>query len=211
MLGSELTSKYTSEHPRLTSIHQQIADARRALAEQSPDRTQTTHAANPIWEQLSVSLALEESEAASHASRAEALDLQRADLQRQISAFNADEMEIHRLQQEVNLLSDSRQSYAAKLEQARLDDALQTREISNVAVAQPPTFVERPVSPRKLGTLAGGLLVAICGGVGAMTIADAMQRSMPAFRASTRSARGEYPAAAEVGNGHSRALESQVV
>src|SRR6185295_1888613 len=53
-----------------------------------------------------------------------------------------------------------------KLEQARVNDELGRDKISNVKVAQPATFVEKPSSPKKPLLLALGLAVAFCGSIG---------------------------------------------
>jgi tyrosine-protein kinase Etk/Wzc len=66
----------------------------------------------------------------------------------------------------VDLLDAKYRMHVEKLEQARVNDALRQDRITNVNVAQPATFVTKPVSPRKSLILAMGLVVAVFGAVG---------------------------------------------
>ena len=46
-----------------------------------------------------------------------------------------------------------------QLEQARIGDAIEANRISNVNVVQPPSFIERPVSPRPALVLGVALIL----------------------------------------------------
>jgi capsular polysaccharide biosynthesis protein len=56
--------------------------------------------------------------------------------------------------------------YYEKLEQARIDQALEIGKISNVSIVQPATFPMNPVKPNKKRNLAMGLFLGLFGGIG---------------------------------------------
>jgi capsular polysaccharide biosynthesis protein len=63
--------------------------------------------------------------------------------------------------QEVNY-----RKYYEKLEQARIDQALEIGKISNISIVQPATFPMVPIKPNKMRNLALGLFLGIFGAVG---------------------------------------------
>ena len=81
-----------------------------------------------------------------------------AQAEEKLKPLNDHALDIAQLQRQVDILEDKYRIHSEKLEQARVDEALEVERISNVNVVQPATFVEKPVSPRKLLTLMVGLV-----------------------------------------------------
>ena len=79
----------------------------------------------------------------------------------------------------VHLLESNYQEYARRLEQARIDHALQQDRITNVTVVQPSTLSLKPVSPKKTLVVALAAMLAACGGLGVVILAAALD---PTFR-----------------------------
>jgi uncharacterized protein involved in exopolysaccharide biosynthesis len=77
------------------------------------------------------------------------------------ATLNRDEVMIQQLGQEVQLAATNFAQYQEAYEQTRIEEALHTSRFTNVRVVQEPTFVPKPVSPKKtiiglLGLMAGG-------------------------------------------------------
>jgi len=93
--------------------------------------------------------------------------------------LNSQEGEIDRLEQRVDLLQVSHRAYAEKREQSRIDKALADAHISNVNTVQPPTFIAKPVSPKKRLILAVGFILAVAGGIGLAFGSEYLKRAFP--------------------------------
>jgi uncharacterized protein involved in exopolysaccharide biosynthesis len=174
----ELRSKYTDEHPQVVAIRQQLSDAREILAEQIPDRAQSTSTVNPTRQQLELQLLTEKASAASLSAQVAALRSQRGLVIDELKALNAHEVRIGDLEREAQLLEASYRGYSEKLEQARIDDALEAGRISNVNVVQPASLVVEPVKPQKLLIVALGLAVAVCGALALALSAEYLDGSL---------------------------------
>jgi uncharacterized protein involved in exopolysaccharide biosynthesis len=174
----ELRSKYTADHPQVIAVRQQLTDARAILEEQIPDRAQTTSSVNPTRQQLELQLLTENAQVAALAARIESLRMQRGQLIEELKQLNHHEVRINDLEREASLLEASYRGYSEKLEQARIDDALEAGRISNVNVVQPASYVVEPVKPQKLLIVALGLAAAMAGAVVAALSAEFLDGSL---------------------------------
>lgn len=80
-----------------------------------------------------------------------------------------------RLGREVALAEQNYQLYARRLEEARISDALDKAEISNVSVIGRPTASISPVRPRAKLLFFGALAAGLLGSFGAFVLADALR------------------------------------
>jgi uncharacterized protein involved in exopolysaccharide biosynthesis len=143
--------------------------------------SQATSATNPAYQALRLKQLEKQSD--SVALRAKISSLQRtlADIHKQVQTLNASESEIAQLQQRVNLLLSKYTDYSEKLEQSRIDQALEDGQISNINVVQPPTFVPKPVSPKKAIVLVLGFLFATAGGISLAFFTEYMHGTLALF------------------------------
>jgi uncharacterized protein involved in exopolysaccharide biosynthesis len=137
----ELLAKLSASHPQVIAVKEQAKQARRLLAHQE------------YLTEWTLSLTL----------KARVGDLQRslAEARRRLLRLNEDEVRIRELEQDVATLTANRNKYIENREQARIDSELETGRISNVNVAQAPTFVSKPVSPKMATVLLLGFLAAV--------------------------------------------------
>ena len=156
---TDLLEKYQPGYRPVKEVEKQISQVQAAIrsAEQNPLREVTTDQ-NPTHELLQSELAKQKAELASlHAKTAatapivatytkQALLLDQKDIQRQ------DLMRAVKTSEQNYLL------YLNKYQQARISDALDTRRILNVAVAEAATVPALPVNSPWLLILAGGVL-----------------------------------------------------
>jgi uncharacterized protein involved in exopolysaccharide biosynthesis len=115
----------------------------------------------------------EEPELASHQAKAATLSQQLAEVRGELKGLNENELRIATLEREIELQQTMYRKYAANLELARADQALQDQRISNIAVSQPATYEPAPTQPRKLAWIALGL---VGGLLGALATALAAER-----------------------------------
>ncbi|MEM6654290.1 MAG: Wzz/FepE/Etk N-terminal domain-containing protein [Planctomycetota bacterium] len=157
----ELKSKYSDSHPLVRTTSAQIEEAQRVVDQQDEQREETTDDVNPIHRTLLLSLKQQETDVAGLKARASVLDDQRAAVLADLEQLNRNEVEIRELEQVVSIAKSKRMKYEDDFEQARIDRELDVEKISSVAVAQPPTFNEKPVSPSKMLVAVGAVLVSI--------------------------------------------------
>jgi polysaccharide biosynthesis protein PslE len=176
----DLLVKYTISHPAVAAIRDQADRARSILEERRTDgRSQRTQGINPAAQQMQLRLAEEESKVAALEARVVALRDKSVTLRDELETLNANEAEIQQLEKKVEISQASLKSHTEKLEQARIDQALEDGRISNVNVVQPASYSETPASPSaKLVFLLGGVL-AVCNGFGLPFAWDFLRRVRP--------------------------------
>ena len=193
----ELLSKYNEDDPLVRNVRRQKQESREILGDEESERTQVRTTVNPLKQQLELSLAVEQATSASLRAELGSLTAESETLFKQLATLNRREVRIADLQRHVELLDASYRDYATKRELTRFDDALEEHRISNVNVAQAPTFVQQPVSPEPRLILPLGLFVALIGAVGMALLAEDLDRSRKSAgdveRASGLQSRREAP------------------
>ena len=129
------------------------------LDAQPTQRTQSTTAINPGHQQLELAWLSEQASVASLQARVKDLDAQRAVAQERAKALNAAEIAIAQAQRQVELTEASYRAYSEKREQARIDQQLESEQISDVNVIQPASYVAKAAVPNR--PLVGGLGLAL--------------------------------------------------
>jgi uncharacterized protein involved in exopolysaccharide biosynthesis len=173
ILESELLAKTKEKHPKITQIRDQIQKARSVFDEEE-QQVQTTNAINDVYRQLRISLLLELANQAALEAKLSALVLEQDALHEEIERVNSGELKIVNLQREVDLLDVNYRHYVESFEQVRIQKELESQQISNVNVAQKPSYVDYPVGPGNLLLLALGLIASICGACGVAMLSESM-------------------------------------
>ena len=150
VLEKEYNAKYSPRHPKLVQIREQLAEARQILDAYKGERQETTSGVNPIRLRMDQELLLESANLESLTSKRETLDKKRVDLLAEAAELNAVEVEIASVQQQIDILETRYSTHCDRLEQARINDSLSEKQINSVNVIQPASFVEQPVTPRKM-------------------------------------------------------------
>lgn len=161
----ELRATHTAAHPTIKAIREQVQEAQAIVDQQPKSRTQAKTAPNPNYQALELQLHNTLAHAEAHTGRVERLEVERRQVLERVTALNNREVEITRLEQRVEQLTESHRKYLDNQELARIDEAMQVQHISNVNVFQPPTFITKPVSPRRAITLALGVIASACAGL----------------------------------------------
>lgn len=162
----ELLSVFNEDTRQVREIRRQIQEAQGILAKQESEKTQSTNAADPTFQQLYLTLHTKQTLAASLRAKLEKSREQLAEAKTSLSELNAHELEIGQLRREVDLQESTYRKYSENLEQARIDQALKMERISNISVAQPATYSPKANWPKKSIMWCAGLLAGAFMGVG---------------------------------------------
>jgi uncharacterized protein involved in exopolysaccharide biosynthesis/Mrp family chromosome partitioning ATPase len=174
----ELLSKYTENNTLVKEVRRQIHNAETLLKQEPSTRTQVTTAINPTYQQLKLDLAAETARRAALQAKAQSLEGQLASAQKDLKVLIANEVQIARLQREKEIQEGNYRKYSEKMEQARIDNALETGKISNISVAQAATFPIDPTRPKKGLNLVLGFIFGSLGALGLAFMAEYCDHSL---------------------------------
>ncbi len=174
----DLESRLGPEHPQVIDTREQIKHAEALLNGTSPDRTQATVGWHPSRQALDLDLRREVAQTMAVRAKTAILQQQLAAVQHRTQDLNDHEIRITELEREVALADTNYRSYSDHLEQARIGDAIEVNRISNVNVVQPPSYVERPVSPKPPLVLGVALILALSGSVGLAFVLEYLDNSL---------------------------------
>ena len=159
----ELESRLGEEHPEVIDTRKQLRHTEAILSATSADRTQATVALHPSRQALDLELRREQALAAALRAKTGTLQEQLAALQQRTHDLNENEVSIAELERQVAIAESSYRNYLDHSEQARIGAALEAGRFSNLSIVQPPSLVEKPISPKPTLILAAALLAALCG------------------------------------------------
>jgi uncharacterized protein involved in exopolysaccharide biosynthesis len=162
----ELLTKYTETSTPVREIRRQIAEAQDLLDKEDNTRTETTTGINGTYEEVKRALLMEMATLPSLKSKLEVVDGQLKEARRQTEDLIITEAQMANLERELVMVDAKYRKYSENLEQARIEQALEMKKISNISVIQPATASMTPVRPRKAVNLGLGLLFGILGGIG---------------------------------------------
>ena len=189
-----LTSSLTPSHPRLAKVIRELNDTRQVLESMQPDvaMQRDTSAAKPRAPREKYTLLLADTKAASaHRSRMEGKKSQFLALRSELRDLMQFKLQMDDLEREIGQAFSSHEKLVGKLEEARVIDELQDRQISNLSVVQPANFIERAISPNKKLLVAGFTMLGLMGGLGLVVLREVTSK---AIRTLDQLRAQEYPA-----------------
>lgn len=163
----ELLAKYTENHPKVASLREQIQRANTML-ERNEGRSQSLEGINPAYIQVETQLATERAKVTGLEQKRNAYEKEREKARERLAQLNSRDAQIASLEERVKVLRTTAADYTTKLEQARIDRALEYERLSNITVSQPPTFVSKAVSPKRRSAAVIGFVLAA--GLAVLTI-----------------------------------------
>ena len=174
----EAAAKYTSDHPALKAIDDQLRTSRALASSQDATRTHVVKGRNRLYQETQLALLQEQPIMASAIAKREAAREQLVALHADLKKFNEYDLQIAGLEREVELRQTAYRKYASGMEQTKIDQALITQRISNIGIAEPATFEPEAVFPRKSYFMAAGVLAGILASVVVALWADARDHSL---------------------------------
>jgi uncharacterized protein involved in exopolysaccharide biosynthesis len=161
----ELAARLKTDAPQLMQIQTQIAEARRIMTDEQIN-TETKRGLSQTHQAAELALQERQASLAALSARCEALDSKLAAANDQLKELNAAELELTRIEREIDLTRTNYRKYSENLEQVRIDQELETAKISSLNLMQPPTFSETPATPDPMVTLTLGGMGSLLAGVG---------------------------------------------
>jgi uncharacterized protein involved in exopolysaccharide biosynthesis len=166
-----LATVQTDQSPQLIAVREQIKQARAILGDEAP-KTQTTKSLNKVRQESELALSARQAQLVALKAKDAALTTQLADARSELKAINQSEIEMAQLQRGIDLAASNHGKYSEYLEQARIDNELQSANVSSLNPLQRPTYSITPVSPKPIQTLAGGFALACFASCGVVLLAE---------------------------------------
>ncbi len=138
-----LLAQFQPKHPRVRAIAEQVRLAKTLLQKQE--------------------VLVERSKLLDHQEKFEAAAEQQAEVYAKLRALNEHELQITDLDRQVAQLDTEHRKADENREQASTNEELTKNQISNINLAQPPSFAAKPVSPNPGLNLMFGLAAAAAG------------------------------------------------
>lgn len=202
----ELKAKYQDSQPLLVAAKEQLADAKRVMAQQVGERAETTDNINTIYRELSLALKRERGVVAGLKSRTAELSRQKEAVVAELRTINSQDLKIDQLSRTADLARDKYIQYSRNIEESRIDKALANEKISNVSVVQPATFAEKPISPSKPLVAVATLVLAIVGAIGIVPATVRWEHFLRELNASVSGGDSGQPAGSRLFDWRRRAL-----
>lgn len=174
----ELLAKYQDSHPLVVALRAQVREAKAIVEAQPEERVQVTSAINPIRQSLEKDLLSEQAVVSTLQGQIAGLKAQRKLALEESASLNDKEIHLAELRRDMESKETSYRTYSEKLEHARINRSMELNQISNVNIAQPPSFSEKPTAPNRPLLLALGFVAAFCSSVGLAFLMDQFPRPM---------------------------------
>jgi len=176
---TELLTKYQPTYPLVQEVDKQIADTKQSIAneEAKPLKAETTDR-NPTYAWINEELAKAKSDEAGLQARAASLKAVVEQYQDTARTLEQKGIQQQDLLRQVKTDEENYLLYQRKREEARMTDALDSKRIVNVAIAEQPVVPAIQTNTRWL-VLFAGLLLAIIGPIG---VAFALEYTNTSFR-----------------------------
>lgn len=164
----ELLSTYTEASVPVQEVRRQIREVQGML----PRFAQRSGAALPgamsmqSREGLHLEMIAEEGALSSLEARLAVQREKLAQLKEQYRSVNEDTLVLANLERKRTALEGSYKKFSENLQQARIDQSLKLEKISNITIAQQPTYSLQPLKTRKMVVLLGGVFGGILAAVG---------------------------------------------
>jgi capsular exopolysaccharide synthesis family protein len=166
----DLLSNFTEKNQQVQEVRREIAEVRGLLNKEGATHAQVTQLAT-LTEKATVS---------ELQGKAKALKEELAQAKSELQVLNDNEMRITQLEREIDIQKGNYRNYSEKLEQTRIDRALEVGKISNISIVQPATYPVKPIRPRKALNLALGLFLGAFGGLAIAFLSEHLDHSFKA-------------------------------
>ncbi len=160
--GSEAIAKYKPGHPRYKLVKQMMARSEDILGKQDKKNEHTTEAMNPVYQSVQQQLEATAAQSVGLKSSCETLENSLAEAKDDLKRLNSDAVTLTRLQWASEIAEKNYLTQAASLEEARVSEALDSQQMSDVTVIQNASLNLKKSGPPRLIML---LLACMLGGL----------------------------------------------
>ncbi len=159
----ELSEKLLQDHPQRLAIDSQVAEAERAMSALEPSRQETTEDVNPIHQELRLEMLRQAGFVEGLEANLVELESELREISDEQQRLNAQELELQEVQMAYDQALTNLVSYQSRLEQTRMNQALEQQQVSNTNIVHQGTLNYDPVSPNKALLGIAGILLAVAG------------------------------------------------
>jgi uncharacterized protein involved in exopolysaccharide biosynthesis len=189
---TELMTRYNTSDPLVAELNREIAETSASLNEARIQKgTEDTTDINPAWQQLENTVVQSQVEQKALVGRQQSLQHSIDGLRDHLSQLQSLDVTFNTLQEEADQARSNYELFAQKRDQARVEDAMDERQLINVAIVQMPTSPFRPLTPKKLQNMLLGFFTAIFLALGAVYFAETTRATFATPRELERASR--YP------------------
>ena len=178
MREADLSARYPDDERAIVDIRQQIRVATEELAKEQETHTEVTMGVDTTADALRLDLVTERSQLYAAMARLRTLRSERQSRQEQLNQLAGDEIELARLEREVDIADEEYREYMSRHQRANISAAMDSSRVSNVSVVQPASYTSRPVAPRRKLSLLLAILAGIFGGLGLAFLAEYLDNSI---------------------------------
>jgi uncharacterized protein involved in exopolysaccharide biosynthesis len=159
---TELLTRYKPSDRLVVELDREIADTRSSLETALKEsRLEDTTDVNPAWQGVKTSLIEAGIERQALVAQGDSLRRALAEHQARLARLQSLDVRFNTLQEQADQARSNFEVFSEKRDQAQIEDAMDDRQLINIAVAQSPTSAFHPVSPKPLLNAALGLLTAL--------------------------------------------------
>ena len=170
-----MESNFTEAHPLMVVVNAQVAQAQATLNREATI-PEVTKGENKTYKDLEVAVVNNEASSASLRAEQESLTQQLADARHSLKDINGVELQLARMDREIELSRTKYRRYADNSEQARIEQAMAAERISNINVLQQPTVSFTPVRPRTVFNLSIGLGLGLISAAALVALGESRRR-----------------------------------
>jgi len=178
LLEQDLVSKFEPDSRQVQDVRRQIAAAQALLDKESQARGTLTKGLNATYQEVKSATLTEQATVSSLQAKVNELKSKLEHAKTELKSLIDNSVKFASLTRDVEMQENNYLKYSENLEQARIDDALETGKISNINVVQPATLPVQPVRPRKAINLLLGLLLGIFGGIAIAFVSEYLDQSI---------------------------------
>lgn len=173
----KLLKSFSEDSRNVQSIRREIARAQELLKKEQ-DRTQVTKGLSRSYEELNLAMLTEKAEQVALREKLASLHQQFEAARQQLAPLNEAAIQIAELTRDIATQEANLRRYSENLEQARIDDAMESQRISNISVVQGATLPIQSIRPRRLLNLGLGLFLGAFGAILLAIVSELMDHTV---------------------------------
>jgi capsular exopolysaccharide synthesis family protein len=174
----DLVSRFEQDSRQVQDVRRQIAAAQVLLDQENQARSTLTKGLNATYQGVQSAMLAEQAIVSSLQAKVSELKNKLELTRVELKTLNDNSAKITTLTREMEIQEANYRKYSENLEQARVDDAMETRKISNINVVQLATLPVKPVRPNRSLNLLLGLLLGIFGGIAIAFLSEYLDHSI---------------------------------
>ncbi len=168
----ELLKKYTENNRLVVNARREIQMVKDFLREQESDINTKAKTGNQVYQSTEIEMVRAETELNAQKGKAQALNQQLAELDREIRSLDYSEKNMQQLKRDMQLNEKNYQTYLEKAEEARITVDMNRLKLANISVIQSAMVPAEPIKPKKLLNIILGIVAGVMSGLGLAFLAE---------------------------------------